>query len=275
MPLIPPWVLPVELAPEPQAPPEEAAPESAPEPDQQKETKPETASAQPPMLAPARRFQGASLSLGKFAHNGSRSSLAKGLGNYVRSGIGGAAAGAHRLSGTARTAGRLYGGLTGFQNGENQPQEFGLDKASLSGKPAREVGDKIIDAICPVDGSQDAEAQRDSLSRAISDLAEQDANLDLTALKSEQIESLLEMFIGYDISHRIELDIGKAIFAKAANYAAAVKRIEEMRQYVREKVSAAFRALLKKGETLTRKTGTGLMGKVIRDTLSVFEDYLK
>lgn len=276
VPLVPSWVVPVEVAPEEQqAPPDEAQPEEAPEKEPQQEKKPKAAPFEAPALAPKKRFQGASTNLGKFAQNGKQSSLARGLGGYVRSGYGGAATGAKRMAGTARTAGRLYGGLIGFQNGENRPQEFGLDRAALSGKPAREVGDKIIDAICPVDGSQDAEAQRNALTRAISDLAEQYPNLDLTALSPEQIERLLEIFVGYDIYHRIELDVGKAIFAKAVNYATALKRIEDMRQYIREKVSAAFRALIKKGEKLTRATGTGLMSRVIRDTLGVFEDYLK
>lgn len=257
VPLVPPWVLPVDAPPAPAA------------------TRPPTVPAQPLPVAPPKRFQGASLNLGKYADTGSQRSLERGLGHYVRSGIGGAATGAQRLAGTARAAGRLYGGLAGFRAGDNRPQEFGLDKAELAGKSAREVGDKIIDAICPVNGSQDAEAQRDSLSRAISDLAEQYQNLDLTALNQEQIEKLLEFFIGYDISHRVELDVGKAIFAKAANYAAAVNRIEEMRQYIREKVSAAFRAQIKNGGKLTRSTGMQVMNNVIRDTLKVFEDYLK
>jgi len=99
--------------------------------------------------------------------------------------------------------------------------------------------------------------------------------VDLTALTSEQIDRLLERFIAYDIAHRIELDVGKAIFEKADNYATAVKRIEEMRQYVHEKVCAVFRATLKSGEKLTRNKSASLMARVIRDTMGVFEDYLR
>jgi hypothetical protein len=179
------------------------------------------------------------------------------------------------MGGTARVAGSLYGGLEAFRAGDPKPAELGLDKASLAGRPAREAGEKIIDAVCPVDGSQDTEARRDSLSRAISELTEEFPNVDLTALTPEQIDRLLEVFIAHDISHRIELDVGKAILEKAANYAAAVKRFEEMRQYVREKVSGVFRAKLQAGEKLTRNTGASLMGRVIRDTLSVFEDYIR
>jgi len=157
--LIPAWVQPVSVPPE-EAP---AAPNKPEDPPQKEDDKKE-ASAPPSesVLAPSGRFRGARTNLGHFARSGSRRDLESGLGHYVRSGLGGAGHGARRLSGTASTAGRLFGGLVGFRAGENQPPELGLDKASLSGRPAREVGDRIIDAVCPVDGSQDTEARRDS-----------------------------------------------------------------------------------------------------------------
>jgi hypothetical protein len=61
------------------------------------------------------------------------------------------------MGGTVRIAGKLFGGLEGFRTGEARPAEIDLDRAALAGKPAREVGDRIIDAVCPVDGSQDTE----------------------------------------------------------------------------------------------------------------------
>jgi len=227
-----------------------------------------------PILAPPSRFKAARRRLGKFSNSGSRQDLKSGLGHYVRTGLGGAVQGARRMGGTASVAGKLYGGLEGFRAGEARPAELGLDKAALSGKPAREVGDRIIDSVCPVDGSQDTEARRDSLSRSISELAEQFPNLDLTALTPEQIDLLLERFVAFDLCHRIELDVGKAIFLKAANPAIAVKRIEEMRQYVREKISAFFRAKGKEGQGLTRSAAAVLTAGVIQDTLAVFEGYV-
>ena len=118
-------------------------------------------------LAPARRFNGARLNLGKFAQTGSGENLRSGIGHYVRSGLGGSALGGIRMAGTANAAGRIYGGLTGFSAGEASPPEFAaLNRGDLTGRPAREVGDRIVDAVCPVDGTQDTEARRDSLSRS-------------------------------------------------------------------------------------------------------------
>jgi hypothetical protein len=262
--LVPSWVLPVEVAPE--VPPQGVPPE---------EVKPEKPPSMKGVISQPKRFNGTRRNLGSFAQNGSTDSLARGLGHYVRSGLGGAAAGGQRMAGTARTAGRLYGGLEGYRTGETQPEELGLDKDSLSGIPAREAGEKIIDALCPVDGTQDTEARRDSLSRSISELAEEFPNIDLTTLTPEQIDRLMELFLSHDMAHRVELDVGKHVFEKAASAAMAEKRIDEIRRYIHEKVSAVFRERKQKGERLTRKTTASIMARVIQNTLAVFEDYIK
>jgi hypothetical protein len=179
------------------------------------------------------------------------------------------------MAGTARTAGRIYGGLTGFRAGEATPPEFvTLNRGDLAGRPAREVGDRIIDAVCPVDGTQDTEARRDSLSRAISELTEQFPEVDLTALNDNQIDFLLQGFIANDICSRIELDVGAAIFNKAADMPTALNRLDEIKDYVREKVDATFRATAAQGVPMTRAAAANITQGIIRDTLRVFEDYL-
>ena len=279
VPFVPSWVLPVEMPPEAAPPETEGESKDSPDEGQKEEeaNKPKESSASPaapPALAPRARFRGARLNLGRFGASGAKRDLESGLGHYVRSGLGGAAQGARRMGGTAHVAGRLAGGLQGYCAGEASPTEIGLDRTSLAGRPAREVGDRIVDAVCPVDGTQDTEARRDALSRAISETADQFTDLDMTALTPEQIEFLLERFVAYDICHRIELDVGKAIFERARDYAVAVKRIEEMRQYVREKISASFRARAEKGQKLTRSATAALTARVIQDTMAVFEDYI-
>jgi hypothetical protein len=264
VPFIPPWVEPV-----PQA-PDQLPPNSDQSPPSEEVTLP-----LPPVdRAPAARFKGARLNLGGFAKSGSSDKLKAGLAHYVRTGLGGAARGESRMAGTATAVGRIYGGLSGFRAGEARPLEFAIDRESLAGRPAREVGDRIIDAVCPVDGSLDTEARRDSLSRAISELTEQFPDADLTALTAEQVDLLLQGFLANDLCHRIEFDVGKAIFEKAPDLATAVSRMEELRQYVREKVDASFRTNVAQGVSMTRSTAASLASKIIRDTLTVFEEYL-
>jgi hypothetical protein len=275
VPLVPSWVQPVSPLPDNPSPGDGQA-ETLPNESQPSEVAAPVEVPQiVPRLAQRGRFKGARTSLGSFAASGSKSDLQTGLGHYVRSGYSGASQLAQRMSRTAKAAGLFYGGLEAFRSGENKPVEFGLDRDSLRGRPAREVGDKIIEAICPIDGSQDAEASRDSLTRSISDLLEQNPDLDLTALSPEQIDFLVEGFVANDLAHRIELDVGKTIFEKAPDTATAVHRMQEMRDYVREKVSASFRARNSQGQKFTRASAANLTASVLKDTLAVFEEYIR
>lgn len=185
--------------------------------------------------------------------------------------MGGAKRASARLNGTARTAGRLYGVLDALRNGTTPAVDLGISPAALAGRSSREVGDYIANALQPADGTQDAEAGRDALACSFADLVAADNTADLTALTPEQITLVVERFIAYDICHRIELDVGKALLDKAPNYAAATRRLEEMKSYVREKVAAQFRAREAKGERLSRSTAEKMSQSILQDTFEVFE----
>ncbi|WP_375758182.1 Qat anti-phage system associated protein QatB [Corallococcus exercitus] len=201
--------------------------------------------------------------------------MQRGLGHYTSAGLGGSQRAAQRLAATARTAGVLYGIFDALRSGQTIQSELGFDAPSLAGLSAKEVGDRIINAIRPTDGTQDAEASRNALALAIADLLEQDPESDLTALTQEQIENVTERYIARDLCHRIELDIGKALLDKAATPLIGVQRLEEVRQYVQERLAACFRLRRERGERLTRSSATGLTGQVIRDTFEVFEGYIQ
>jgi hypothetical protein len=62
-------------------------------------------------MAPAARFTGARRNLGSFAKTGNSGDMRRGLGQYVRSGYGGARTATRRFGGTASTAGALRGAL--------------------------------------------------------------------------------------------------------------------------------------------------------------------
>lgn len=256
VPLIPPWVDPALGAPV-SAP---AAPASAP--------------AASVALAPARRFQPARRSLGGFGRTGSENDLKRGLGHYSRTGQGGAASATSRMAGTARTAGGLYGVLEALSAGTALPPNVDLNPASLAGRTQSEIADAVADALRPIDGTQDTEAARDAMSRALSELLEQSPTADLTALTAPQIDQVIEAYIANDLTQRIELDVGKAVLDKAPNYADGVARLEEMKSYIRQEVARVFRAREAIGDRLDRQNATTLASAVIRDTFEIFESYL-
>lgn len=178
------------------------------------------------------------------------------------------------MAGTSRTAGRLHGVLDALSKGDALPPDTGLDAASLAGRDAREIGDAIAEAIRPSDGTLDAEATRDAIAQALSDLVDEVPGVDLNSLKPEQIDLVIERYVAYDLSRHIELDVGLHIQAKAPDAATTVSRIEEMKGYVRECVAAQFRAARTAGQRLTRSSAAWITNSVIEETFRVFADYL-
>ena len=229
---------------------------------------------QPVPIAPPRRFQPARTSLGKFGGGGSANDLKRGLGHYSRTGMGGSSTATQRMSGTANTAGGLYGVLDALSNDTTLPSDVKLDPTALAGKSQTEVADVIADALRPIDGTQDGDAARDSIARALSEVLLADPDADLTNLDAPQIELVVESYLAHDLAHRIELDVGKAVLDKATSYSVGVDRLEEMKAYIRQAVAQAIRARRDIGQTLNRSNTASLASEVLRDTFEIFESYL-
>ena len=258
VPLVPPWVPPVppnDSKPDPNAPPDGAPPDNdGAGPDSPTPT---------PLAAPA-RFGSAKLSLGKFAKSGEKRFLRKGVSEYVRKGYAGNTTAAKRFAGTARTAGSLYDALSALSSGQTTERPTQLDKALLQGKSAREIIDSVIEAVRPVDGTQDAEASREAINDSLSDLLEAFPDADLLTLTEDQLALVVESFTAEDIFRRLLLDLGKHVHDKAPTVANALARLKEIREYVREVVAASFRKIQKSGQQLN----TGHVASVVRSTLA-------
>lgn len=280
VPMVPPWVppLPPLLPPlQPEAPPDappDVQPDANPAPHAQDVPQP-LPPAPPNQLAPPRRFSAARTSLGHFARSGSRDDLRRGLGHYSRTGLGGSTAATRRMGGTVVTAGGLYRVLDALSSGTRPPVDLGVDATELRGRPANEVADRIANALRPSDGTQDTEAARDAISRAISDLVATEPDADLLALSPEQIGSVVEGYVAHDLCHRVELDVGKAVHDKAPDPATATRRLEQVKDYVRQEVARCFRARSDRGQRLSRQGAATLAASVLRDTFEVFESYLR
>lgn len=271
VPMVPPWVPDIPLPP---APADSAPPDAAPEAGDATPPTPTPAeSRQPIPIAPARRFLGANRNLGDYARSGDGASMRRGLGQYVKKGYGGSATATRRMGGTAQTAQALYSALSGGQGGPAAATGSPLDPALTAGKSADEVMDAVVEAVRPVDGTQDAEASRTSIKDALSDVLNQFPDADLLNLQPEQRELAVERFVAGDVFRRIDLDIGRTIREKAPNAATGLGRLKEVREYVRETVSASFRKLRETGQHIGAGRITQIVQIAIRETFQVFEGY--
>jgi hypothetical protein len=262
--MVPPWV------PDVDSPSTGEQPSPPEQPDQEKPAAP----AQPPKpapIAPPGRFRSTRTSLGKFAGSGDSDQLRRGVGHYVRTGLGGTGVATRRFGGTARTAGALYAALGG--QGASAARPTGLDPAALVGKSARAVINAIIEAVSPVDGTQDREASRNAINDALSELMQRHPDADLLSPSEQQREFVVERFVGMDVYRRFVLDVGTAIQGKAASASVALSRLKEARDYIRETVSASFRKLRELGERLSGNRVSQLVQRALKDALDVFSGY--
>lgn len=286
IPIVPPWVdnpPPAQPVPQPPAPmpapaqpptapspqtPPSPNPQVPPQPDLQSQPEPQ----QPPEPSAPGRWRGVRTSLGKFGGGGEDRGrhLRRGLGHYSRSGMGGSGNAARRMGGSAKAASSLHSALTALANGEPLPQELGIDLQTLAGLSPADFADALVDAIRPLDGTQDAEATRDSVARALAEMLDQDA--DITSLTPQQVDQVTASTLGYDVALRIELDVGKAIIAKAPTKGEGLERLQEMKDYVREVVSAQYAAERGSAGTVGRAAVERISRSAIQQAFEVFEE---
>ena len=224
-------------------------------------------------IAPSGRFRGTRLALGDFARTGDRGDLRRGIGHYVRTGYGGSGTTTRRFGGAATTAGALGRALAGVAAGQRPTAENPLDPRLLEGRTASEVMDAIVEAVRPVDGTQDAEAERAAIRDALSELLTRFPDADLLNLDPDQRAFAIEHFTAIDVFRRFDLDVGRSILENAPNAAAGLARLKEVKDYVQQTVAASFRRLHAAGRTLTGGRISQVVRSALRETFEVFEGY--
>lgn len=225
---------------------------------------------QPPRMAPEKRFGGTRTSLGNFARSGDGRDLRRGLGHYVRSGYGGSNTATQRFGGTSQTAGSLGHALYSTAAGS---ADAPVDRTALTGRSTEEIATAIIEAVRPVDGTQDAEAERASIHDAMSELLTRFPEADLLNLSDTEREFVIEKFTAIDVARRFELDVGKHLLEKAPTATVAMARLKQMRAYIAETIAASFRKLKAEGRALTSGRVARVVQAALRDTFQVFEGY--
>lgn len=297
VPMVPPWTPPLPplpplppppVPPQPSEPPAPPAPEppdpgddqtdqegQQPDGSPEGDNEPKTAPQSPPPLAPPGRFGGARKGLSDYARSGDRSGLQRSLKHYVKHGYGGAKTTTARFGGTAAVAAILGDTLQSVAEGTSQTNPNPIDPVLLNGRSASEVMDALVEAVRPVDGTQDAEAERASIRGSLSDVLVKYPNADLLNLAPEERAYAIERFTAMDVFHRYELDLGKTVQEKASSALVAVRRLKEIKEYIKECVSASFRTIAATGVRLTTGRISQVVTQALQETFEVFEGYVE
>jgi uncharacterized protein YoaH (UPF0181 family) len=133
--------------------------------------------------------------------------------------------------------------------------------------------DAVVEAVRPVDGTQDAEASRVAIQESLAELLNRFPGADLLNLSEEQQLFAVERFVALDVYMRFRLDVGKTIQDKAPGVATALARLREVKDYIKETVSAAFRGLRTAGQRISAGSIARMVAQALRQTLDVFEAY--
>ena len=236
---------------------------------------PENESTDPTPVVPAvepSRFIGTRSALGRYANSGSQDDLKSALGHYTAKGYGGAATATARQRHVASSIGRLNSALSNLGNGSESDPLAGED---LTGKTSDQIVDAIIDAVAPVDGTQDAELERTCMAEAFAEVLEADENADAAALTAEQQASVIRSTLSLCVSRRFMLDVGKHLREKAGSAKIGASRIQEVKSFIREEITSIFHSIA----TGPLPTGVAafqnIVTNVLKATFDVFESYVQ
>lgn len=235
----------------------------------------QTPPASPPevVLAPIGRFQAARRNLGTFARSGSADHMHRAVGHYVNKGYGGAKKAVARFGSTSKTAGQLYSALSIGGPGLSPLPGGQIDRALLASRSTDEIMNAVVEATRPVDGTQDAEAERAAVKDALCELLSRYPGADMLALTEEEKAYTIERFIGSDVYQRFALDLGDSIIAKAPSIATGLSRMKEVKDYITETVAAAFRANRGSVQQMSSGQVQAIAQQALRDAFDIFEGY--
>lgn len=228
----------------------------------------------PAPVAPARRFAGARRDLGAFARGGGGAALARGLGHYSRTGMGGARQVARRMRASTQAGAGLVSFVQAVRDGTTAEVRNWVEELTATSPSADAVVDAIVDAVMPPGGSVDEESIRDSMALALSELITLDPDCNLLRMSTDDTWTLMQFYLSHEVCNRIRFDAGQFFESAKLNPALAVQRELEMRQFIKFEVGAQLRELRNTTPNPTRPQLEALMQDALRMTFEVYEGVL-
>lgn len=225
-----------------------------------------------PDLAPPGRFRGTRRHLGEYASSGDKGSLRKALGNYSRTGMGGASNVSSRMRASTSAGAGLFNFLQGVRDSTDIKVRDWVDQLTAQNLPAYEIADKIVDQVVSVGGSLDEESCRDSMAQAMSELLTINPDIDLVNMDNDSIWTVMELFIANEAFNRITLDVGRLFESEKYSPWEAVSRTNEMKEYLKSEISAQLQELKTSTTTPTQNEVNNILQTAIRVTFEIFEE---
>lgn len=228
------------------------------------------ATQEPIIVAPYARFGRARKNLGEFARTGSQDSFKKAVGHYSKSGMGGATNLAKRMRVSTSSVAGLVSFLRDVKSNTLADIRDWANNLMSKSPTANEVIDAIIDRVTSEGGIIDEESIKNSMANAMSDLLEQNPDLDLLKLGDDESWDLIENFLSYEASNRLQLDIGQ-LLERTLTPIEMVQRTDEMREYLKAEISAQLQPYKSSNQHPDIDKLNAVIHQALESTFFVFE----
>jgi hypothetical protein len=222
-------------------------------------------------IAPARRFANARRELGVFARSGSREALGRAIGHYSRIGMGGARNTAARMRVSTRSAASLISLLQTARDGSDPIVNQWISSLIARNPSVQDVINEVIQQVTTSGGSLEEESCKDSMAQAMSELMENQPDIDLLNMNDGDIWTLVELFLSYEACNRLQLDIGQLFESSKLAPREVVVRINEMRDYLKAELSAQMRSLRQVNGNPLPGQLESTMQQALQNTFTVYE----
>jgi hypothetical protein len=224
-----------------------AEPPASPEP----QGVPTTPTPQPELPQP-KRYSTARNNFTRFAQSGGsdRRSLGRAISGYVSGAAGGSRQAAQRMGSSRASASRLTNFLSSVQSGGIRQALRELSLESLAGRPIDEIFIGLADYVCPDGGTVDEGIARDAFIETIADLASAGIT-DMDALTTDQMQTVLELYITHTIEARICNDSGTKSVNLPSNPDSVREVQGQLQNFILRAVSDALTAARAESPTLS------------------------
>jgi len=210
-----------------------------------------------------------------YVSSGDRSALRRSVGNYVRTGRGGAATAAKRSAGSASRGARLAGIVSGDTRFSQERDSIREAVQNLSDSDALLAA--IAAVASPSDGTIESQIGQDATAEALQHLLTVDPDADLFALNPLQREILLERYLAIDAYELFMTENSLHLQTKCSPIVYA-QRAAEIYSFFCETFEQANEARGRRGEsTLANQNDRQIQQTcrgVVADAYFIFEEFL-
>ena len=218
-------------------------------------------------FAPNRRYADARTKMSGYLGGGGREALRSATKSLVTKGMGGARRASSTMRRSAQGAATLGQFLAAARDGTDASIRDWVEHVKQLNLSADDLILEVVKKVMPQTGSVDEESLRNSAADALSQLYEQNPDLNWFALTDAQIHEVMAITIANEVCSRIDLQLGQT-YEKLKFDAAKIQLYRnDVREFVRSEVRVVMDACVSGSTGLDPQR---LAQEVLLSTLEVF-----